>query len=112
MLGATGRLSGTQLDDRARGRRGRDGSRAFTGVTVNPIATIATAERRQARGRYVTPATAPSHEGDVVANTRSSETHVGIGPQAVGLGPTARRIGDEAPGREGKRSCRGRLDRS
>ena len=93
MLGATGRLSGTQLDDRARGRRGRDGSRAFTGVTVNPIATIATAERRQARERFFDPPTAPTYEGDVVANTRNPETHVGIGPQAVGLGPTALRVG-------------------
>jgi hypothetical protein len=62
---------------------------------VNPIATIATAQRRQARERYVSPATAPSHEGDVVANTRSPETHVGIGPQAFGLGPTALWVGHD-----------------
>jgi len=42
---------------------------------VNPIATIANAQRRQAVERFFVPPTAPTYEGDVVANTRNPETH-------------------------------------
>ncbi len=60
---------------------------------MSPIATIATAERRQARERFFIPATAPTHEGDVVANTRNPTAHAWHRTEAVGLGPTALRVG-------------------